>query len=361
MKRSLLKIGVGLIVFTLLLAACTASQKTSETPTSSQPAADTAEGPNTLESSSNTAAIDLPVLPTPGSDFENGIIRLVDVHTIIPSRPRVDVTTYTVKQGDNLFLIADQYGLDPETVLWGNYEVLRDNPQFLKPDQELIILPTNGVYYQWAAGDTLETVAKFFKVEPKAILDYPGNRFLPDLTVSTVPEITEGTWVIIPGGKRELKDWGPPVITRKNPAAAAYYGAGYCGKIYEGSVGTGYFIWPTVATTLSGYDYSPSLHPGIDIAGAIGNAVYATDSGVVVYSGWSQYGYGNLIVLDHGNGWQSAYAHLSSVKVGCGESVAQGALIGALGSTGNSTGPHLHFELRSELYGKVNPWDFVSP
>lgn len=348
-----------MLVLALFLAACTPSSKTGEA--KNQPAEGTKEGSNNLKTSSSASDIDLPAIPTPGNNFENGIIRLVDVHTIIPSRPRVDVTTYTVEQGDNLFLIADKYGLKPETVLWGNYEVLRDNPQMLKPGQELVILPTNGVYYQWAEGDTIEAVAKFFKVEPKAILEYPGNRFFNDLTAANQPEIPVGTWVIIPGGKRVLKDWGPPAITRKNPAAAAYYGSGYCGKIYEGSIGTGTFIWPTTGKTISGYDYSPSIHPGIDIGGSTGNAVYATDSGVVVFAGWSEYGYGNLIVLDHGNGWQSAYAHLSAVSVICGQSVAQGTMIGALGSTGNSTGPHLHFELRSEIYGKVNPWDFVSP
>jgi murein DD-endopeptidase MepM/ murein hydrolase activator NlpD len=345
----------------MLLAACNAPKQTNQTNSTIQPAAADSENASALQSSSGAAEIALPALLTPSGNYENGITRLADVHTIIPSRPRVDVTTYIVQPGDNLFLIAERYGLDPETVLWGNYEVLQDNPQFLKPDQELRILPTNGVYYQWAAGDNIETIANFFKVEPEAILEYPGNRLLTDLTVSSPGEIEEGTWVIIPGGKRELKDWGPPVITRKNPAAAAYYGAGYCGQVYEGSIGTGYFIWPTVATFLSGYDYSPSLHPGIDIAGGIGNAIYAADGGVVVYAGWSEYGYGYLIVLDHGTGWQSAYAHLSSVGVSCGQSVAQGTVIGGLGSTGNSTGAHLHFELRSELYGKVNPWDFVSP
>ena len=152
-----------------------------------------------------------------------------------------------------------------------------------------------------------------------------------DLTNPAPTEIAAGTWLIIPGGKRELKDWGPAAITRTNPAAAAYYGTGYCGNMYEGSIGTGGFIWPTVGTYLSGYDYSPSLHPGIDIAGAEGNAVFATDSGVVVYAGWSQYGYGYLIVLDHGNGWQSAYAHLRAVNVGCGQ-ISLMALTRSMGS-----------------------------
>jgi murein DD-endopeptidase MepM/ murein hydrolase activator NlpD len=82
---------------------------------------------------------------------------------------------------------------------------------------------------------------------------------------------------------------------------------------------------------------------------------------VVVFSGWSEYGFGNLIVIDHGTGWQSAYAHLSAAAVTCGQNVAQGSYIGAVGNTGRSTGPHLHFELQSVIYGKVNPWDFLIP
>jgi murein DD-endopeptidase MepM/ murein hydrolase activator NlpD len=83
----------------------------------------------------------------------------------------------------------------------------------------------------------------------------------------------------------------------------------------------------------------------IDIAGESGNAVYAADSGVVVYSGWNNYGYGNVIVIDHGNGWQTLYGHLSEMRAGCAQSVIKGAVIGNLGSTGNSSGPHLHFEM----------------
>jgi LysM repeat protein len=158
---------------------------------------------------------------------EAGVRRLANPDTAIPKRPSVEVTTYEVVQGDNLFSIADRYGLKPETVLWGNYEMLRDNPQFLKPGQELNILPTNGVYYQWKAGDNLQSIASFFKVEPEKIIEYPGNHLISDLTSSEPLTIAEGAWLIIPGGVRELKDWGPPAITRENPAAAAYYGSGY--------------------------------------------------------------------------------------------------------------------------------------
>jgi len=317
--------------------------------------------PDLSAASAGAMEIDLPEYSLTGLRYTDGIPRFAQLQTIIPNRPRSGTVTYTVQTGDNLFTIAEKYGLKPETVLWGNYEVLRDNPQMLSPNQKLVILPTDGVYYQWKAGDNLSGIANFFKVDPQAILDWPGNDL--DLTqVSTENSIIpDKTWLIIPGGKRALKDWGPPAITRNNPAAAAYYGSGYCGQVYEGAIGSGYFIWPTTATYLSGYDYSPSIHPGIDIAGAVGNAVFAADSGVVVFAGWSEFGYGYLIVLDHGNGWQSAYGHLSAVGVGCGQSVGRGTVIGAVGSTGNSSGAHLHFELRSEIYGKVNPRDYVSP
>lgn len=307
------------------------------------------------------AQVGLPPFPPVSPTTTAGIQRRIQVETIIPTRPRVDVTSYVVQPGDNLFAIAERFNLRPETILWGNYEVLQDNPQFLRPEQELVILPVDGTYYQWVLGDTMEQVAAFFNVAAQDIANYPGNRFdMAEVeTGSGGPQA--GDWVIVPGGTRELRDWGPPAITRSNPASAAYYGSGSCGAIYEGAIGTNSFIWPTVSRTISGYDYNPSIHPGLDIAGPEGNAVYATDSGVVVYAGWSEYGYGNLIVLDHGTGWQSAYAHLSAVSVACGQSVALGTVIGAVGNTGNSTGAHLHFELRSELYGKVNPWDYVIP
>lgn len=310
-----------------------------------------------LPGAGGPAALDLPAISAFSEVSTAGINRKTMLFTTIPSRPRVDVITYTVEAGDSLFSIADKFGLKPETILWGNFETLEDNPHLLSKGQVLNILPTNGTYYQWNPNDTIEGVASQFGVEPEAIIGYAGNRI--DLASGDLnrPNIEPGQWLIIPGGKRALKDWGPPAITRSNPASARYYGEGHCGSIYDGAIGTGTFVWPTTERFLSGYDYT-GIHPAIDIAGSVGNAVFAADSGVVVYAGWSNYGYGYLIVIDHGNGWQSAYAHLSAVAVGCGQSVFQGGYIGGLGSTGNSTGPHLHFEL---VYNgaKLNPWDYL--
>ena len=292
------------------------------------------------------------------ASFMEGITRQIEMDTRIPKRPEVNVVTYTVETGNSLFSIADEFDIKPETILWGNFDTLQDNPHLIKPGQILNILPTNGTYYQYHEGEDLNAIASQFGVDAQDIIDYPGNPIDLAALYSGKPAIADGTWLIIPGGHRALVDWSPPTITRSNPASARYYGAGYCGTIYTGAVGNGTFVWPTTEHFISGYNYSPPVHPAIDIGGSLGNAIFATDNGVVVYAGWSDYGYGNLIVIDHGNGWQSAYAHLSGVGVGCGQSVYQGYLIGALGSTGNSSGPHLHFEL--SLNGaKLNPLDFL--
>ena len=294
-------------------------------------------------------------------DFQLGVEvrRKVDVHTIIPDRPRLEIINYIVKKGDTLFGIAEKFGLNPETILWGNFDVLQDNPHSLRPDQNLNILPVNGTYYEWSAGDSMESVAGYFGVETQEIIDWPGNNIFPALGGDN-QNIEPGTPIVIPGGRREFVTWSAPRITRANPAIASIAGPGACGSIYSGPIGEGYFIWPTTASFLSGSGYS-DYHPGIDIAGGVGSAIYASASGVVVYAGWNNYGYGFMIVIDHGDGWQTLYAHMSAVNMVCGQAAFQGNVIGGVGSSGNSSGPHLHFEMQSDFYGRVNPFSFVSP
>ncbi|MCB2179723.1 M23 family metallopeptidase [bacterium] len=312
--------------------------------------------------STNVDDIVLPAYTFPDTAYfygTTGISREALPNTEIPARARTDVTYYEVLAGESVFTIADKFGLEPETILWGNYATLQDNPRFLAVGQTLTILPTNGIYYQYHTGESLTSIAKNFEVTVEDIVEYPGNNLDPYEIDPEDPAITDGTWLIIPGGTRETQDWGPPAISRDNPAVAQYYGAGYCGAVYSGPVGDGVFVWPAVATYISGYHYDPGIHEAIDIGGVEGSAIYAADTGVVVYSGWSDYGYGNLVVVDHGNGWQTAYAHLLYSSVTCGQSVYRGDTIGALGTTGNSTGPHLHFEMNSSIYGKVNPLDYL--
>jgi murein DD-endopeptidase MepM/ murein hydrolase activator NlpD len=145
------------------------------------------------------------------------------------------------------------------------------------------------------------------------------------------------------------------------PLEPAWNGAGECGSQFVvAPTGGGTLAWPGDNRYLSGRNYYPAWHPGIDIAAQLGDPLYAADSGVVVYSGWNTQGYGNMLIVDHGNGWHTLYAHLSQINVSCNDPVWQGQVIGLAGSTGNSTGPHLHFEVRSPN-GRVNPWTVLSP
>jgi murein DD-endopeptidase MepM/ murein hydrolase activator NlpD len=298
-----------------------------------------------------------PEISTDYSESSFGISRLAQLYTNLPSHPRDKVITYTVQTGDTIFGIADKFGLTPESILWCNRYVLGNVPENLMPGVEINIPPENGVIYQWMAGSGLNGVAEFYHVTPDVIIDWPSNNLnratLGDLSL---PNIPEGTMLFIPGGTGESTDWLPE-ITRDTPAVSSSFGEGFCGVITEGAIGNGTFAWPTSATYLSGYDYS-SVHHGIDIAGEIGNPIYASDSGVVVYEGWNNSGYGNLVILDHGSGWQTVYGHLNEIYVDCGQSVYQGDIIAGLGTTGNSTGPHLHFEIRKNA-GYVNPWDLL--
>jgi len=291
-----------------------------------------------------------------------GISRASRIHTNVPTRPRQEIAIYIVQEGDTVFGISERYGLQPETILWSNYDTLLDDPHSLQPGQELIILPVDGVYWEWLGGIPFGEWAAFYGVQPEDILNYPGNKIdVSAITDFQNASIEPGKWLIIPGGSREFVNWSAPLgVTRENPASARVLGPGACEPVVGGSIGYGTYVWPTNKHYLSGFDYSEKAnHRGIDLAGSEGEGVYAADAGVVVYSGWNNYGYGNMIMVDHGNGWQSLYAHLSAIYRGCGASVGQGEGIGAIGSTGRSSGAHLHFELMAGA--KVNPWDYLPP
>lgn len=307
------------------------------------------------------ATVDLPEFqPAIKAAAAEGISRGARLHTDVPSRPRMQVEKYTVLPGDTVFGIAEKFGLKPETILWANQATLGDNPHSLRPDQVLNILPVDGAYHRWSEGDGLNHVAKFFGVKPEDIINFPGNGLSPDTIGDYAhPNIEAGTWLIIPAGHREFVNWSMPEIPRNNPGVAKVLGPGACASVANGAVGAGVFIWPANHHFLSGFDYAPNAnHSGIDIDGETGDSVYAADNGVVVYAGWNDWGYGNVVVINHGNGWQTLYAHLSELYVQCGQSVYQTNLIGAIGSTGNSTGSHLHFEM---MYNgtKVNPHDYL--
>ncbi len=284
----------------------------------------------------------------------NSLLRTTNNHTIIPTRSRSGVTQYTVEKGDSVFGIANEFDLQPESVLWANYDQLNDDPHMISVGINLNIPPTDGVLYKWVEGDTLESVAAKLHANAEDIVNWPGNKL--DVTN---PVIEPGTMVMVPGGSREFKQWVVAVAyAPKSGVSKGISGPGGCEISAGGAVGSGSFAWPADNHYLSGNDYW-SGHLAIDIAAGTGAPVYAADNGVVVYAGAIGGGYGNLVMIDHLNGYHTLYAHLSQILVYCGQSVYQGNMIGLAGSTGNSTGPHLHFEVRY-LGGFVNPW-YVLP
>jgi murein DD-endopeptidase MepM/ murein hydrolase activator NlpD len=253
---------------------------------------------------------------------------------VVEARP--EIQTYTVKAGDTVFAIAAKHNLQPETIQWANPN-LESNPDLLRIGDRLVILPTDGVLHVVQSGDTLLSIAARYKVTAEAIVGYPANK-LPNLDVP----LTLGTQLVIPGGTK-------PYIT---PQVVAYDGP----IPRSATRGSGDFAWPT-----SGQITQPfwNGHPAIDIGGRTGNPVKSADSGYVVAArtGWNG-GYGNMVMIDHGNGYVTLYGHLNSIFVSQGESVAKGAQIGTVGNTGKSTGPHLHFEVRYEGVQR-NPFSFL--
>ena len=278
------------------------------------------------------------------------ISRKITLKTHIPlDRPNYEVIRYTVARGDSTFSIATDNNIEPETLLWANHDTLQDSPDSLRVGQELNIPPVDGIYYEWKKDDTVENVAHKFEADPNEILNWIGNDV--DLTN---PTFKPGDRVMIPGGSREFVQWVIPIEASGSSGTAGGTGS----SCPAGAVGTGYFVWPADNHYLSGNDFW-SGHLAIDIAAGQGAAIYAADSGVVTMAqGGYNYGYGNVIAIDHGNGFATLYAHLSQINVGTCQSVYAGQLIGRSGNTGNSFGAHLHFEIR-QGGAFQNPWRWL--
>ncbi|MBM3151592.1 MAG: M23 family metallopeptidase [Chloroflexi bacterium] len=294
----------------------------------------------------------LPALDLSG--FSLGIVRNVTLVTDRSQSSQYDIREYSVSRGDSIIGIADQYNLEPDTVLASNYDILEDDPYALQPGQVLKIPPVDGVYYQWDDDDTLQSVAEKFEVEPAVILDWVANGI--DLTN---PVIESGTWVMIPGGVKKFSfaPLVPAVVA--GGSGPTRESAGTCGG---GAVGSGNFVWPTANHYLSGKNFSTTEHKAIDLAAAEGALIFAADHGVIVLAagGWN-YGYGNVLMIDHNNGFLTLYAHLSGFNVQLCQSVYAGSVIGYSGNTGNSYGAHLHFEIRAAGGGFYNPWSLLPP
>lgn len=307
------------LLFVFLLAACTASENPArpiELPTVAVPS---------IQAESTGAG------PTP-----------TVIESTEPPASATEPILYTVQGGDTVSSIAAQFGLQPETVLWANYEQLFDNPDMLLSGVELLILPVDGVYHQVGGGDDVNNLAAFFGVDPEAIIEWTGNDIDPQS-----PDVFVGEWVLVPGGRRASRRRQMPNVTREAAAiSAGEFGSGACRDNFGGGpVGDGEYAWPVKNREVRGEGYW-SGHMGVDLAVEVGEWVRAADDGVVVFSGWSNLGYGYLVMLDHGYGDFSLFSGLQKALAVCGQGVAEGEVIAEGGITGHPAGALLHFEVR---------------
>ena len=255
-------------------------------------------------------------------------------------RQRDKIVYYKVQRGDTISEIAEKFGITTNTILWENNLTAYN---LIRPGDTLKILPTSGIQHKVVKGDTLAKIANTYKVEVEKIIEH--NK------LTSADDIKIGESLMIPGG-RKIQPAPAPAYTFRtlvqptaSPAPAPIITA------------TGQMLWPTSCRTIS--QYFGWRHSGLDIACGNNAPIYAADSGIVNraeigYNG----GYGNVIIIDHGGGKQTLYAHLNKIHVSVGENITKGSTIGLMGSTGRSTGPHLHFEVR--IGGsRQNPLNYI--
>jgi LysM repeat protein len=235
-------------------------------------------------------------------------------------RKRDKIVDYIVQEGDTISEIAQKFGVTSNTLLWENnltaYTIIR-------PGQKLKILPVSGIRHKVKRGDTIAKIAKKYRAEVDDIIEF--NK------LASADDINVGETLIIPGGKKpqivrsySLRRWTAPTTS---------------------TVGKGKMVWPSTCRRITQYYHW--RHHAIDIACRYGTAIKAAAAGRVIKAqgGWNG-GYGIMVVIDHGNGIQTLYSHLSKLYVRVGDYVQAGQAIGAEGSSGRSTGPHVHFEVR---------------
>ena len=314
-----------------------------------------------------------------------------------PQPPRQAVIEYTVRLGERLFCLQEKFGISMTTILYANPTQIWGEG-VLDAGTTLLIPPSDGALYTVAAADiengiTQTDLVGWYNVQRfDALTDWEGNAIAADLE--------EGQKIFIAGadlqaGSFQVAIVAPPspnianantpssppnnassdnTATENSPASASVapsqssggdlwqnalldYDTGYC-PLVDGSGWTNSMGWPTDSRLIrEGRSFRPN-HPAIDIIGEIGEPIYAAEAGIVSWAGYSSWGGSNVIVLSHGNGWQTVYAHLNQASVRCGQSVGKGSVIGQLGQTGTGW-PHLHFEVRQGA-NKQNPLDWLS-
>ncbi len=259
--------------------------------------------------------------------------------TVVPAdRVRDKTIEYEVKPGDTVSGIAVKFGIDSDTIRWENNLTSVDD---IKPGQSLRILPVSGVLHKVGRGETIYSIAKKYQADTQSIVDFPFNSFADDETFA----LSVGQTLIVPDGKKPNEiPWSPALYVAQTTPNAGSVSA------------TGQFVWPIGGIITQRFSW---YHGGDDIAAPFGTPVVAADAGRIIVAGWpDNTGYGNRVMIDHGNGYITLYGHLSRISVGTGQTVKRGDQIGLEGSTGRSTGPHLHFEIRKG--GKtINPLDYL--
>lgn len=258
-----------------------------------------------------------------GSD--TALQRMAVPFTIARQQPAPEgIQTYIVQPGDTVLAIAGKFHLQPETIQWSN-PGLETNADLIRPGDPLNIPPVDGVLHTITSGDTLASLAEKYKVTVEDILNYQNNGL-----ASADVQLTVGNPLVIPNGTKPAP--AQPAVAYSRGAAPT-----------TAKIGSGNFNWPASGSISQTYWGG---HPAVDISGWTGAAVNAADGGYVAMAtgGWNG-GYGNHVIIDHGNGFVTLYAHLNSIFVKPGENVTRGQQIGSVGNSGNSTGPHLHFEV----------------
>lgn len=250
---------------------------------------------------------------------------------ISTNKPRDRVLSYAVQKGDTLGKIADTFGISEDTIRWAN-DLKGDK---LVVGQQVRVPPVTGVVHTVKEGDTVYSIAKKYKTDAQNIVNFPFNDF-EDLDTFT---LRIGQELVVPNGVIPQA----PAIAHAVPAPQIIPGAG------------GVYIWPTQGSITQ---YPIWYHMALDIANAAAPLVMSSRAGKVVYSGCLKWGYGCHVIVDHGDSYQTLYAHMQRVDVEVGQSVSQGQVIGRMGSTGRSTGTHLHFEVRQNGI-TINPLPFL--
>ena len=273
------------------------------------------------------------------TNLDGSIVHPNIVSTKITEQERTQTITYTVLSGDTISVIAEKFGISVSTILWENdlssYSIIR-------PGDDLDILPKTGINHKVVKNETISSIVKKYDVEEVDLLVV--NKITKD------DNFQVGQVLFVPGGKKTIY---------RAPAPKTYTGFTAIKNIVSTPssqvVSGNKMAWPTSATRITQY-YS-WRHHGLDIAQRGTVPIYAADSGTVESAGWGT-GYGYNIVINHGGGKKTRYAHMSKFYVGKGDKVSKGHTLGLMGNTGWSTGQHLHFEVI--INGKkYNPLNYI--